>query len=162
MEVGYSLGNFEQFSPNTDLHTRNLAFTLPCMDNMTEENFIEMLGKPEIGYVRRHDCKGLEPGMPEYVVRPTSFRMRSSDLSQTIKIIDFGESFLARVPPTLHTPLAVRAPEIIFKDRIDYRVDLWSMGCMVRFIQRQLRNNTDSFDSSLNFLWASLLSTASW
>ncbi|RDI86977.1 hypothetical protein Vi05172_g3209 [Venturia inaequalis] len=31
----------------------------------------------------------------------------------------------------LHTPLPVRAPEIIFGEKFDYRVDLWSMGCML-------------------------------
>ncbi|KAJ6114186.1 protein kinase [Penicillium capsulatum] len=123
---------FELFSPDTDLHTRNLAFTLPCMDNVTEEKFIEMLGKPEIGHVRRRDGKDLEPGIPEYIVKPTSYRTHSWDSTQAIKIIDFGESFLrTAVPQTLHTPLPVRAPEVIFQDHIDYHVDLWSMGCML-------------------------------
>ncbi|KAJ5430932.1 hypothetical protein N7445_008664 [Penicillium cf. griseofulvum] len=115
-----------------DLHTRNLAFTMQCIAGLTEEKFIEMLGKPEIGYVKRCDGKDLEPGMPEYIVKPTSYPMHSRDLTQTVKIIDFGESFLrTSVPETLHTPLPVRAPEVIFQDRIDYRVDLWSMGCML-------------------------------
>ncbi|OJD15291.1 CMGC protein kinase [Emergomyces pasteurianus Ep9510] len=115
-----------------DLHTRNLVFTMPYMDNVTEEGFTEMLGKPEIGYVRRSDGKDLEPGIPEYIVKPTSYRAHSWNSAQSIKIIDFGESFLpTAIPQTLHTPLAVRAPEVIFQDRIDYRVDLWSMGCML-------------------------------
>lgn len=50
----------------------------------------------------------------------------------SIKIVDFGQSFSNdECPGTLNTPLPVRAPEIIFKDRIDYRVDLWSMACLV-------------------------------
>ncbi|PKY05286.1 protein kinase [Aspergillus campestris IBT 28561] len=115
-----------------DLHTRNLAFTMPSMDSLTEEQFTEMLGNPEIGHVRRTDGKDLEPGIPEYIVRPTSYQTRSWKPTQSIKIIDFGESFLRTVvPQTLHTPLPVRAPEIIFHDRIDYQVDLWSMGCML-------------------------------
>ncbi|EDN07449.1 conserved hypothetical protein [Histoplasma mississippiense (nom. inval.)] len=115
-----------------DLHTRNLAFTMPYMDNVTEEGFTEMLGKPEIGYVRRSDGKDLAPGIPEYIVKPTSYRTHSWNSAQSIKIIDFGESFLpTAIPQTLHTPLALRAPEVIFQDRIDYRVDLWSMGCML-------------------------------
>ncbi|PGH28484.1 CMGC/SRPK protein kinase [[Emmonsia] crescens] len=115
-----------------DLHTRNLAFTMPYMDNVTEEGFTEMLGKPEIGYVRRSDGKDLESGIPQYIVRPTSYRTHSWNSAQSIKIIDFGESFLpTAVPQTLHTPLPVRAPEVIFQDRIDYHVDLWSMGCML-------------------------------
>lgn len=115
-----------------DLHTRNLAFSIPCIDNVTEGQFTEMLGKPDIGYVRRTDGKTLEPGIPEYVVRPSLYRTHSWNLAQSVKIIDFGESFVhTTIPQTLHTPLPVRAPEVIFQDRIDYRVDLWSMGCML-------------------------------
>ncbi|KOS47027.1 hypothetical protein ACN38_g1996 [Penicillium nordicum] len=114
-----------------DLHTRNLAFTIPY-DNETEQQFTEMLRKPEIGHVRRRDGKDLEPGIPRYIVRPTSYWMPSWNSAQSIKIVDFGGSFLGtRVPQTLHTPLPVRAPEVIFQDHIDYRVDLWSMGCML-------------------------------
>ncbi|TID13090.1 kinase-like protein [Venturia nashicola] len=50
---------------------------------------------------------------------------------QAIKIVDFGESFMSDdVPDTLHTPIAVRAPEVIFGEKLDLRMDLWSMGCM--------------------------------
>jgi serine/threonine protein kinase len=105
---------------------------MPYIDDLTEDRFTEMLGKPEIGYVQKRDGKCLEPGVPEYLVRPTSYRTHSWNLAQTVKIIDFGKSFLrTAVPETLHTPLYPRAPEVIFQDRIDYRVDLWSMGCMV-------------------------------
>ncbi|KAJ5240623.1 uncharacterized protein N7469_002214 [Penicillium citrinum] len=115
-----------------DLHTRNLAFTLPFIGNLTEEQFIEMLGKPEIGHVRRRDGNILEPGIPNYVVKPTSHQNLLQNSAPTIKIIDFGQSFSpTAVPQTLHTPLAVRAPEVLFQDTIDYRVDLWSMGCML-------------------------------
>ncbi|GCB17428.1 serine/threonine-protein kinase ATG1a [Aspergillus awamori] len=95
-----------------DFHIRNLAFTIPPMANVPEHEFIDILGKPDIGLVRRNDGKCLEPGIPE--------------------IVGFGESFTQNnVPKTLHTPLVVRAPEVIFKDRLDYRVDLWSLGCML-------------------------------
>jgi hypothetical protein len=105
-----------------------VAFTLPYINNMTEEEFTEMLGQPEVGYVRRSDGRNLEAGIPEYIVRSTSYRTHSWNSAHSIKIIDFGESFLnTAVPQTLHTPLSVRAPAVIFQDRIDYRVDLWSM-----------------------------------
>lgn len=91
-----------------------------------------MLGKPETGHVRRRDGKRLEPGIPKYVVKPTSHLNQLRNSAPTIKIIDFGQSFLpTAVPQTLHTPLPVKAPEVLFKDSFDYRVDLWSMGCMV-------------------------------
>ncbi|KAJ9203259.1 hypothetical protein DTO164E3_2730 [Paecilomyces variotii] len=114
-----------------DFDTRNLAFAMPCMD-ISEEKFIELLGTPEIGYVERGDGKALEPNIPEYIVRPASYRTFPWPSSSSIKIVDFGESFLhTTIPQTLHTPLPVRAPEVIFGDRLDYRVDLWSMGCML-------------------------------
>lgn len=120
--------------PSIDLHTRNLAFTMPYIDDLSEERFIRMLGKPDIGYVqKRENCdrKCLEPGIPEYIVRPAS-RQTLWNPAQTVKILDFGESFLhTTISKTLHTPLSLRAPEVIFRDRIDHRVDLWSMGCMV-------------------------------
>ncbi|CAG8933178.1 unnamed protein product [Penicillium salamii] len=117
-----------------DLHTRNLVFALPDMNHVPEDKFIEMLGAPEIGLIHRKDGKSLdlEPGIPKYLVRSTSYQPRSWISTPSIKIIDFGESFTStESPKTLHTPLSVRAPEVIFQDRIDYRVDLWSLGCML-------------------------------
>jgi serine/threonine protein kinase len=126
-----TFGTVENNFTNIDLHTRNLAFTMPCMDDFLEGEFIAALGEPEIGQIRRSDGKALEVGVPEYIIRPAVYRSQSWS-SYEIKIIDFGESFLQSfVPRTLHTPLPVRAPEISFGDSLDYRVDLWSMGCMV-------------------------------
>jgi len=70
--------------------------------------------------------------MPKYLVRPTWYPADVSMSSHPTKIVDFGESFLSDdTLDLLHTPLPVRAPEIIFGEILDYRVDLWSMGCMV-------------------------------
>jgi serine/threonine-protein kinase SRPK3 len=70
--------------------------------------------------------------MPRYLVRPTSYPIDIKSSFRSIKIVDFGQSFLrGECPGVLNTPLPVRAPEIIFKDKVDYRVDLWSMGCLV-------------------------------
>ncbi|KAJ5547573.1 hypothetical protein N7513_004807 [Penicillium frequentans] len=84
------------------------------------------------GRVQRRDGKERGLGVPEYIVKPTSYRNCLWNSAQSIKIIDFGESFsCAAVPHKLHTPLPVRAPEVIFQDKIDHHVDLWSMGCML-------------------------------
>lgn len=118
------------FSSGIDLHTRNLVFTIAPKDNIPEQDFIKRLGTPDIGHVRRKDGCQLDPGIPEYIVRPA--RTHSCPLSGSIKIVDFGEAFSQEnVPQTLHTPLSVRAPEVIFGGQLDYRVDLWSLGCMV-------------------------------
>ncbi|GES57037.1 kinase-like protein [Aspergillus terreus] len=97
-----------------DLHTRNLVFAIALMDSIPEQDFI----------------KTLDPGIPEYIVRPA--RTHLCRLSDSIRIVDFGEAFSQdNVPQTLHTPLTVRAPEVIFGGQLDYRVDLWSLGCML-------------------------------
>ncbi|KGQ02175.1 hypothetical protein PAAG_11130 [Paracoccidioides lutzii Pb01] len=96
-------------------------------DSLHQQN----IGHGEIGYVRRSDGKDLEPGIPKYIIRPTSYWTHSWNSAQSIKIINFRESFLpTAVPQTLYTPLPVQAPEVIFQDRIN-RFDLWSMGCML-------------------------------
>lgn len=117
-----------------DLHTRNLALVIPDLSSLDEGDFFDRLGQPEIGAVSRLDGKSLTHNVPSHVVRPTFFRRRDILLSSpSVKIIDFGEAFLKdNVPGTLHTPLSVRAPEIVFGDRLDNRVDLWSAGCLVK------------------------------
>ena len=62
------------------------------MDSVPDKEFIETLGKPEIGHVHRSDSKALEPGILEYIVRPAGIYWWL--LSNIIKIIDFGKSFL--------------------------------------------------------------------
>lgn len=114
------------------MHTRNLAFAIPCMNSLCEEAFLQKLRKPEIGAVKRKDGESLDPGIPDYLVRPTYISVDLCSSSPLVKIVDFGESFPSTEPPKqLHTPLTVRAPEAIFEDRLDDRVDIWSMGCMV-------------------------------
>jgi serine/threonine protein kinase len=107
----------------------------------SEKGFIDMLGTPEIGNVRRSDGKALGPSLPGYIVRSASYRGWKP--AQSIKIIDFGESLLyTATPKKLHIPLPLQAPEVIIQDHIDYRVDLWSMGCMVSGVIRNLKIHT--------------------
>jgi serine/threonine-protein kinase SRPK3 len=109
-----------------------LTFAIPSLHTLTEAELLQKLRSPETGAVIKKDGQSLESGMPSYLVRPTSYPADVSSPQQQIKIIDFGESFSEHdVPETLHTPLCVRAPEVIFGEKLDYRVDLWSAGCMV-------------------------------
>jgi serine/threonine-protein kinase SRPK3 len=120
-----------------DFHLRNIAFEIPDVNSLSDKQFIKALGKPEVGRVRRADGSKLGVHAPPYLVRPTTFWetgiSRNLTTSNAIRIIDFGESFfLDRPPSKIHTALPVRAPEVFFLDKnIDYRVDSWSMGCLV-------------------------------
>ncbi|KAI0809938.1 kinase-like protein [Xylaria sp. FL0064] len=118
-----------------DIHTRNIALAMPNVDSLSESEFIETLGQPEIGQIRRRDGSDVEFHVPPYAVLPTTFKKEhvlQSLRAPVAKIIDFGESFLPdQAPATLHTPLVVRPPEVLFNDSIDRRVDLWSLGCLL-------------------------------
>jgi serine/threonine-protein kinase SRPK3 len=111
-----------------DLHIRNLVFTLSVVHSQSEQAFLQELRAPKTSAVHRKDGAPLEANMPGYLVCPTHYPLDRFAPSPSIKIIDFGESFLTSSPPdTLHTPLVFRAPEVIFQDRLNYRVDLWTM-----------------------------------
>lgn len=117
-----------------DIHTRNIVFKDAHWDRLTEQDLFTLLKKPETGKVTSHDGRPLGEGTPRYLVLPSSLRISKNATSRNpeIRLIDLGEAFTrANRPKTLHTPLALRAPEVIFEDEWDYRVDLWSAGCTV-------------------------------
>ncbi|KAI0879378.1 kinase-like domain-containing protein [Hypoxylon argillaceum] len=118
-----------------DLHSRNIAFTLPTLTFLNESRFLEKFGRPETMPVRSLDGMALTAHVPNYIVRPISFNVqdiREGLRTSTAKIIDFGEAFFqSQNAAAVHTPLVVRAPEAIFDDCIDQRIDMWSMGCLL-------------------------------
>jgi serine/threonine-protein kinase SRPK3 len=99
---------------------------------MSEEAVLDRFESPETGVVRALDGQPLPPGMPRSLVWPAKIPIDKSSLDNPIKLIDFGESFLPNSKPqTLHTPLALRAPEILLGQEWDFRADLWTLGCTV-------------------------------
>ncbi|KAH6646076.1 kinase-like domain-containing protein [Truncatella angustata] len=120
-----------------DIHTGNLAIAIPDLHTLSEKQFFDKFGGPDTAPMRRTDGASLEDHRPDYLVRNASLKMslrESLHSSPVVKIIDFGESYIDdHAPKTLHTPLAMRAPETVFGDQIDHRVDMWSMGCLIYF-----------------------------
>lgn len=115
-----------------DLHTGKLYLTIPDLQTMTDERFYQEFGIPRCDAIKRKDGDPLGLDVPEYRVAPAEHELNTPSSSHSIKIVDFGGAFLNTKPPrTLETPLAVRAPEIVFGDVLDHRVDMWSMGCLV-------------------------------
>ncbi|KAG6307347.1 hypothetical protein E4U45_004941 [Claviceps purpurea] len=103
----------------------NLAIVVPGLDALSEEDFIATLGDFVTGAVTK-----IDHGM----IRPALFREEDilAAPCPSIKIIDFGEAFFSDdAPSTLNNPFVLRAPEIVFKDRLDLRVDLWTAGCLI-------------------------------
>lgn len=110
----------------------NVAFTAPSVQNLCEQAFLSKLGEPTISHVERLDGALHEPGMPKYLVRSAVFPKDHMASLGPVKLIDFGQSFSAHtVPDEFHTPISARPPEVVFKDRVDESMDIWSTGCMV-------------------------------
>ncbi|KAG6833107.1 hypothetical protein H0H87_011215 [Tephrocybe sp. NHM501043] len=120
-----------------DLHLSNILFNIPDFDSWSIESVYKYFGKPLKDAVERIDGHPVTPSAPTYVVVPPNplhlarLILKANDC--TIKIADFGESFLAINPakPSLHTPISFAAPEIIFQDSITTMVDVWSLACLI-------------------------------
>lgn len=113
---------------------------IPGLKLLPEEELSKKLGKPRVSPVSRPDGEPLEPGMPEYLVWPARLPANDPNFEKSsVKLIDFGESFMSdNKAETLYTPLALRAPEVLFQDEYDLRVDYWSLGCTVSWRRRGL------------------------
>ncbi|KAH0179481.1 kinase-like protein, partial [Aureobasidium melanogenum] len=116
-----------------DIHTGNLAFCVPGLDSLSENKLSETYGMPKTGAVTRTDGGSLGPGVPDYLVWSASFPASGLNLEDSsVKLIDFGESFFPyEKPKALHTPLALRAPETLFDEVYDFRVDRWGFACAI-------------------------------
>ena len=73
--------------------------------------------------------------MPGYEVVPNAYcekRHVEDKIDNPVKILDFGESFVFDDRPrNLSQPAILKAPEVMYGDVLDYRVDLWGLGCLV-------------------------------
>lgn len=116
-----------------DIHTGNLAFCMPGLDSLSKNKLFETYGTPKTGLVTRTDGGSLRPGVPDYLVWSASFPASGLNLEESsVKLIDFGESFFFyEKSKALHTPLPLRAPEVLFDEEYDLRVDCWSYACAV-------------------------------
>lgn len=124
------------------MHTGNISLRLPfSLDALSEDELVATYDKPVTAPVTRKNGESLEHGMATYLVAPPYYEpdlfSDKLDLSSPqITIIDFGGAFVgSNRAENIHTPLVVRAPEAILDETVDYRVDLWSLGCMVRQCQ---------------------------
>ncbi|KAJ4290465.1 hypothetical protein N0V90_010682 [Kalmusia sp. IMI 367209] len=123
-----------------DIHTGNIAFREKDWDYLSEEELLSRLGNPLTCEVMRNGGGSLEIGVPRYLVEPSSLKVsKPPSPCPDMRLIDLGQAFGANDrPETLHTPLALQAPEVVFEDKWDYRVDLWSAGCTIfEFIATQ-------------------------
>ena len=116
---------------HSDIQQGNLLFSIPSLDEMDEER-LKQNEAETTEPLRRLDGKQdkwapkyLALGQPlhEYVNISPDFRIKISDLASAFPLSD---------PPVLTiTPLALRAPELIFNESFDASIDVWAVGCLI-------------------------------
>lgn len=100
---------------------------------MTEEHLFEVLGSPESIELVRLDGKPISINLPSHLVKAVSWVDWIDEDDEDLRIIDFGEAFLqGEDTKKLAQPGSLQAPETIFTDNFDYRLDLWRIGIVVR------------------------------
>ena len=96
-----------------------------------------MLGLPKSKELIRLDGESLGEGIPNQLVKSVEWvgwPDEDDEDDEDIRVIDLGEAFVQdAVPERLSQPEDLQAPETIFADRFDYRLDLWRAGLIVRF-----------------------------
>lgn len=80
----------------------------------------------------RIDGNALSPGVPKQLLKIAEWDEWIFEDDEDIRIIDFGEAFTKGTQPArLAQPGDLRAPETLFTDHFDYRLDLWRAGTTV-------------------------------
>ncbi|KAE9371863.1 kinase-like protein [Stipitochalara longipes BDJ] len=115
-----------------DISTRNIAFKCNQAAHLPEEEFFQVIGDPEIDELARNDGQLLPKGMSSQFVKAATWETWIDEDDEDLRIIDFGETFKQGFEPVkLAQPGSLRAPEIIFEVKFDYRLDLWRVGIVI-------------------------------
>jgi len=109
------------------------VFTCPRLAFLPQNDLFEILGVSEFEALARVDGQALEPGVPKQLVKKAGWVNWIDEDDEDIRLIDFGEAFVQRSKPNrLAQPPDLWAPETIFTDHFDHRLDLWRAGITVR------------------------------
>lgn len=130
------------------------TYTLQCTDIRQERVLFSSLTllqssaqtqpKPKIGNIRNVDEEGNVVSLlsqtstarvPRYLVQSLQKDLRSplqnlGDNPQ-VKIIGFGERFLAGKTSGSKFPFRFQAPELLLFSQLGPKADIWSLGCLV-------------------------------
>lgn len=102
------------------------------LDSWTDDKVYERLGQPYKDAMHTLSGEDPEPSAPIYVVEPIS-DIQAQYVTESILIIDFGQSFFLDSPPPdgVGTPWSYRAPEAIFDLKASVHSDVWALACTI-------------------------------
>lgn len=115
-----------------DLTSHNIALTATNLRHASEQEILGIIGTPVVEVLVREDGQPVEPRFPKHIVRRAEWYKWLDEDQEDIRLIDWGESFRrGEEPAQVALPIDCKAPETIFTDRLDYRIDLWTAGIVV-------------------------------
>lgn len=115
-----------------DIDDANVAFTCSRSSNLGRKKLLKVIGRPHIERLSRIDRKPLENGLPTHLVETAQWVNWTDEDKEEIRLLDFGDAFLQGEESEKLPRLGpLKAPEIIFTNQFDYRVELWLTGCLV-------------------------------
>ncbi|KAF8543884.1 kinase-like domain-containing protein [Trichophaea hybrida] len=117
-----------------DLHRRNIVFCMPGLETWTREQVNIKLGEPMVCSASDSDSDTENSIIWSDSGIENSIGSDNSGQPESLCDPDFGEAFFSHpdgVQKQLGTPLAVAAPEVLFKDVLTPAPDIWSLGYLV-------------------------------
>ncbi|KAJ4861386.1 protein kinase domain-containing protein [Trichoderma breve] len=109
-------------------HMEIYTWATYCFESLVSVGYHFVMTR--IGKVSKKDGSPSETGVPEYLVEPVEYKFDRSEILDEIQLVDFGESFFIGHPPnSIHTPMSLHPPELVFRHPLTEAVDIWNLGC---------------------------------
>ena len=106
------------------------------MSQATKEDLFKVLGQPEVEGLVRLDGQPIKDSLPKQLVNVAAWENWIEEYEEDLRVIDLGEAFKhGEAPEYSAQPHALLVPESIFTDTVDYRLDLWRIGIVVRLMR---------------------------
>ncbi|KAI0095865.1 kinase-like protein [Daldinia grandis] len=124
--------DYESQTDSMHLLHRNILMKIEGIDDLDVDQLLDIIGEPECAYIRTVSGQPLTPRAPEYCVVPADEFWCKKLTTNSIAIIDFGESFFVQNPPTsTGIPNLYAAPEVMFQGTgiLGFHSDLWALAC---------------------------------
>ena len=140
-----------------DICRRRVLYSRPSLLQRAESS----LPVPKISNVRTVDGDGnvesvkpqtLTARVPRYLVESTEHLHQPSlpDAVQDfgVKLIGFGERFVPGKLPATKFNFNFQAPEFVLLSQLSPKADIWSLGCLVRFVDSSVYRSKIISDAS--------------
>ncbi|KAK4238006.1 hypothetical protein C8A03DRAFT_15491 [Achaetomium macrosporum] len=118
-----------------DLSPQHVLFRIPgAFDNLRlrrEDDLDRFLGPHCSQRVEMADGSALSQHAPRVVYEPARFTGISMPALRDVALVGFGKAFATfRTPPTLHCPIPIYPPEVLFGQPPSTKSDIWQLGCL--------------------------------